>query len=103
MKKTFYVKLELDTEGTKHEIATYLDHKLSDTECESTVYDSFKDLTADEAGPYKDGEIVSVDNDGCLILWDGERQEEYNCGEYLEVFNRKNLTDKEKQRIENAL
>jgi hypothetical protein len=35
---------------------------------------------------YQDGEILGIDTDGTLILWDAERNQPYNCGETLAEF-----------------
>ncbi len=46
---------------------------------------------------YTDGEVITVDGDGCLVLWDADRHEPYNCGETLEEFGY--LTDTERERL----
>lgn len=49
---------------------------------------------------YSDGEIVGVDTDGCLILWDDAKSEKYNSGHTLKQFGgMKNLTNREKARV----
>ena len=35
---------------------------------------------------YQDGEIAGLDNDGCVIQWDGYKGELYNCGETPDQF-----------------
>lgn len=35
---------------------------------------------------YKDGEVIGIDTDGCLVLWNADDEELYNCGETLEEF-----------------
>jgi hypothetical protein len=48
---------------------------------------------------FRDGEVVSKDTDGCLILWDGDNHKTYNCGETLKEFGEKNLTAIELKRV----
>lgn len=50
---------------------------------------------------YKDDEIIGMDTDGCLILWDNENQQPYNCGETVEDFtkNGAEIWSHEKERI----
>lgn len=48
---------------------------------------------------YTDGEVIGVDTDGCLIQWDGIKEESYNSGETLEQFGEGNLTGEELKRV----
>jgi hypothetical protein len=47
----------------------------------------------------KDGEIVGLDADGCIVQWNGEDQVLYNCGETPKQFDSRNMTAKELRRI----
>ena len=50
---------------------------------------------------YRDGEVIGVDTDKCLIVWNSKTQQGENCGETLEQFGGKdNLFPKELKRIE---
>lgn len=46
-----------------------------------------------------DGEVLRVDNDGCLVLWDRDGEVEYNCGETLDDYGDHNLTEVECKRL----
>jgi|WetSurMetagenome_2_1015567.scaffolds.fasta_scaffold19810_3 hypothetical protein len=48
---------------------------------------------------YNDQEVLSIDNDGCLILWDAAKKAKYNCGENLETYGISNLSEQELTRI----
>jgi len=48
---------------------------------------------------YKDGEVINLDKDDCVVLWDADKQQPYNCGETLEQYGFDNLTDEEKTRL----
>jgi len=48
---------------------------------------------------YSDGEVIGLDNDGCILQWDAEIGETYNCGETPEEFGTNNLTGIEAYRI----
>lgn len=48
---------------------------------------------------YEDGEVIDIDEDGNLILWDNENKQPYNCGENLEEFGFMNLRPEEVSRI----
>jgi hypothetical protein len=48
---------------------------------------------------FSDGQVLGIDNDGCLIQWDSNKGERYNCGETLNQFGIKNLSDKEKKTL----
>jgi len=47
----------------------------------------------------EDGEVLYVDNDGCIVQWSNEHSRVYNCGETPEEFGLHNLTAKEAARI----
>ena len=49
---------------------------------------------------YRDGEVLRLDKDGCIVQWNAEHQCEYNSGETPEEFGLGNLTPEELQRIE---
>ena len=46
-----------------------------------------------------DGEVVGLDNDGCIICWDAINKEKYNTGVSLTDFGLENLTEAEQIRI----
>lgn len=48
---------------------------------------------------HQDGEVLGVDNDGSLILFNGDNGEPYNCGETPEEFGLSNMTEIERKRI----
>lgn len=48
---------------------------------------------------YEDGEVIRVDTDGCLVLYNAASDREYNCGQTLEEFGIYNLFPKEKERL----
>ena len=45
---------------------------------------------------YQDGDVIGIDNDGCVILWDAVKKERYNCGETINQYGLENLTEKER-------
>jgi len=49
-----------------------------------------------------DGEVLGLDADGCLILWNGSDGTPYNCGETLDEFGVENLTAEELARVGGA-
>ncbi len=51
-------------------------------------------MLAKDQEPY-DGQILGIDSDGCLIQWDADAKESYNCGETPEEFGLDNITDDE--------
>lgn len=58
------------------------------------------DLMEDGTLPkLEDGEVINIDSDGCLICWNAETQEPYNCGETREQYGEHNLTDRERHRL----
>ena len=48
---------------------------------------------------YEDGEIIGLDHDGCILQWDGDEGETYNCGETPEQFGLEYMTTAERKRI----
>jgi hypothetical protein len=48
---------------------------------------------------YLDGEVLGIDNDSNVILWDADKEKRYNCGETINQYGINNLTDKEKHRL----
>lgn len=50
-----------------------------------------------------DGEIVGLDNDGCLLQWNGDECTIYNCGETPEEYGLENIDEKEMVRIAPAI
>lgn len=48
---------------------------------------------------YADGEVGGLDNDGALILFNGDSGLLYNCGETPEQFGVENMTAVERTRI----
>ena len=48
---------------------------------------------------FQDGEILGLDNDGCLLQWDGEHGCVYNCGETPVEFGLDNIFPHELARI----
>jgi len=46
-----------------------------------------------------DGEVLGIDKDNCLICWNAQTKERYNCGETLEVYGKENLTEAELKRL----
>lgn len=48
---------------------------------------------------YKDGEVIGIDTDGGLVIWDSFAKAGFNCGESIEEFGPANLTSTEKQRL----
>lgn len=53
----------------------------------------------EQSSDYTDGEILDVDTDGCLIMWDNDGDIPYNCGETLEGYGVDNLTQREADRL----
>lgn len=49
---------------------------------------------------YRDGEVIGIDNNKCLIVWNSKTQQGENCGETLEQFGKYNIFPKELKRIE---
>lgn len=49
---------------------------------------------------YADGEVIRLDTDGCLVMWDSDTESEYNSGETLDEFGRENLAPEELARVE---
>lgn len=47
----------------------------------------------------EDGEILQIDVNGCLIQWNADDQEIYNCGETPEEFGLDNIRSHEMERI----
>jgi hypothetical protein len=48
---------------------------------------------------HADNEVLGIDTDGCLILWDADKRQRYNCGETLEQWGKENLTSQEISRL----
>jgi hypothetical protein len=48
---------------------------------------------------YRDGDVIGIDTDKCLILWNGSKKQGENCGETLEQFGIENLFPKELKRL----
>lgn len=48
---------------------------------------------------FKDGEIVGLDNDSCILVFCSEPEQIYNCGETLKDFGINNLTKEELHRV----
>lgn len=48
---------------------------------------------------YRDGEVIGLDNDGSLILFNGDNGQPYNCGEPPEEFGLRNMTEEERKRV----
>lgn len=46
-----------------------------------------------------DSEILALDSDGCIIQWDAEKGQIYNCGETVEAFGIDNIYDHELKRL----
>lgn len=46
-----------------------------------------------------DGEILALDKDGCIIQWNADEGQIYNCGETIEQFGLKNIYDREAKRL----
>jgi hypothetical protein len=46
-----------------------------------------------------DGEVLGIDEDGCLVQYDADNGTAYNCGETLDEFGIDNLTQSERDRI----
>ncbi|WP_431106674.1 hypothetical protein [Variovorax paradoxus] len=49
-----------------------------------------------------DGEVVGIDTDGCLLLWDSEAGCPINCGETLAEFGTETLTPEERAVVSQA-
>jgi len=50
--------------------------------------------------PYhRDGEVMGLDGDGNLLVWDSSKAEVYNSGFTPDQFGVENLTDKERSRL----
>lgn len=47
----------------------------------------------------EDGEILGLDADGCIIQWNGDDLETYNCGETPEEFGVSSIRDIERGRL----
>jgi hypothetical protein len=47
----------------------------------------------------EDGEVLALDTDGCVIQWNGDDKETYNCGENLAEWGIHNLRPKEAARL----
>lgn len=52
-----------------------------------------------DASGFADGEVIGMDNDERLILWDGPVATPYNCGETLDEYGVDNLTEVERKRL----
>lgn len=48
---------------------------------------------------FEDGEIIGVDTDGSLILWNADNNTTYNSGEPLEAYSDSELSKKELTRV----
>ena len=46
-----------------------------------------------------DGEVLATDTDGCLICFNADNGQPYNCGETLDQYGEHNLTDRERKRL----
>lgn len=51
---------------------------------------------------FNDGEVVGLDRDGCLVLWNADSKRAENCGETVLEFGLDNLTNEEKSRLYTA-
>lgn len=96
--KTFFAVLKINTNGDKQDIAHYLDHKLSDTNCESTVYEKLEDFVADEVKPRAvitlDGGLVDqifVEQPTDVLIIDQDTDGE--AEERIKTFNTKTTGD----------
>jgi len=49
---------------------------------------------------YVDGTILGLDNDGCILQWNDEDLEIYNCGETPDEFGEDSITPEEARRIQ---
>lgn len=49
---------------------------------------------------YVDGTILGLDNDGCILQWNDEDLEIYNCGETPDEFGEDSITPEEAKRIQ---
>jgi hypothetical protein len=52
-----------------------------------------------EAAILRDGEVLDVDTDGCLICWNATTKQSYNCGQTVHDYGVHNLTMRECQRL----
>lgn len=70
------------------------------TDADAKLWDRcMADEYARRNGLYSDGEVLGIDEDGKLILWDGTEGIRYNCGETLEGYGADNLTEVERGRL----
>ena len=67
---------------------------------EITPDDLRKLRDGDSTKEYSDGEIIGIDNDGCLILWNSTSQQGENCGETPEQYGIDNISRTELKRID---
>jgi hypothetical protein len=61
--------------------------------------EALAEFILDHGGTLADGEVLGLDNDGCVIQWNAEEEATYNSGETPEQFGRDNFTEAELERI----
>ena len=71
-------------------------HKKDGTNIRAKLKKEAEDQIKDETS-FELGEILGVDTDGCLILWDGEKK--YNCGETPSEFGEESISEEEWETI----
>lgn len=57
------------------------------------------DYAKTDTSAFNDGEVIGIDNDERLIMWDRQGGVAYNCGETLDDYGDENLTEVECKRL----